>query len=60
MIGLTSSQVNIVNRWLLCSFTRQTSLPSQALYYDLNNQYYILAAFGSLDSNGIFLIVKIN
>jgi hypothetical protein len=59
MIGLTNIQVNIVNSWLLCSFTRQTSLPSQSLYYDLNNQFYILAAFGSLDANGIFLKIHI-
>ena len=52
LIGLTNIQVNIVNNWLYCSFTRQASLPAQTYYYDLSNKYYILAAYGNLDSNG--------
>jgi hypothetical protein len=38
---------------LFCSFTRQISLNSQQNYFDLNNPYYLFAAYGYLDSNGI-------
>lgn len=49
-IGLSNSLVNINNDWLTCSFTRMVSMPSQQNYYDLTNQYYILAAYGMLSA----------
>ena len=53
-VGLSNSVVSSNNGWLTCSFTRQISMPAQQKYFDLNDLYYILAAWGPLDSNGIF------
>jgi hypothetical protein len=53
VIGLSNSTVTTSNGWLICSFSRQISLPTQSNYFDLNNPYYLLAAYGNLNSNGI-------
>jgi hypothetical protein len=52
-IGLTNVAVVTSNGWLICSFTRQISLSNEANYFDLNNTYYVLAAYGNVISNGI-------
>ena len=51
-VGLTNTAVYTLNGWLVCSFTREVSLSTQANYFDLSKQYFILAAYGSLDSSG--------
>ena len=53
-IGLTNSKVSKNNAWLSCSFTRQISIANQQNYFNLNDLYYILAAWGQLGSNGMF------
>ena len=54
-VGLSKSLVSSNNGWLTCSFTRQISMSSQQNYFDLNDLYYVFAAWGPLDSNGEFL-----
>ncbi len=44
--GLTNQNVTISNSWLSCSFTRTISDSSIKNYFDLNKNYYILAAYG--------------
>ena len=49
-IGLSNQNTSLSNGWLTCSFTRLKSNNLVANYFDLNNQYYILAAYGSSTS----------
>ena len=57
-VGLTNALVTMVNGWLVCSFSRQLSLPTQVNYFDLSKQYFILAAYGNLDANGKTFCIK--
>jgi hypothetical protein len=52
-IGLTNTNVTLSNGWLSCSFTRKTSISSNSNYFDLKNQYFILAALGSFTTSRI-------
>jgi hypothetical protein len=52
-IGLNKTSVYANNGWLICEFTRETSMSSQNYYFDLRDQYYILNAYGNMDSRGI-------
>lgn len=52
-IGLNKTAINTINGWFVCEFTREISRPSQEYYFDLRNQYFILNAFGNMDSSGI-------
>ena len=56
-VGLSNSQVSYQNGWLRCSFRRLKSLDTLSQtrktrasfvnnYFDLNMNYYLLAAFG--------------
>ena len=55
-IGLTNTVVSMNNTWLICSFTRQISIPTQQFYYDLSNPYYVFAAYGQLDANSYYIM----
>ena len=55
-IGLSNISIISNNSWLTCSFTRMISMPSQEKYFDLSNPFYVLAAFGSVGSEGNFNI----
>ena len=50
-VGLSNSNVTMSDGLLSCSFTRTISNPNIQNYFDLNTNYYILAAFGPI-SNG--------
>ena len=54
-VGLSKSLVSSNNGWFSCSFTRQISMSSQKNYFDLNDLYFVFAAWGPVDSNGKFL-----
>lgn len=49
--GLSNSSVKINNGWIQCSFNRQLTL-NLSNYFDLSNNFYIMAAYGSVDPTG--------
>jgi hypothetical protein len=49
-IGISNANVTFLNDWLICSFTRSIKNDSIKNYFDLNNNYIILAATGQYDS----------
>lgn len=46
-IGLNNTKVEVINGYLICSFSRINSLPKLKGYYPANRSYYLLTAFGS-------------
>jgi len=56
-IGYSNITTNVINGIPSCSFTRAKTLPnSNSQYFDINNQYYILTASGSVSSSGNLFI----
>ncbi len=45
-IGLSDMVTKNVNGLITCSVTRQNSMPSVANYFSLNNNYFVLFAYG--------------
>ena len=54
-VGLNKTSVYVTNGWFICAFTREILIPSQSYYFDLRNQYFILNAYGNMDSEGILI-----
>ena len=52
-IGFSRIVTSFVDGKAKCDFTRSNSLTSEKKYYNQNGQYYLLSAFGSLDSSGL-------
>ena len=50
-LGLSLMKIQTRDDFLSCSFRRVKSNDSNKFYFDLNNQFNILAAYGMLDSN---------
>lgn len=50
-VGLTNINVKLENGWLKCSFKRTKKNIDVANYFDLNSNYYILAAYGIYDAS---------
>ena len=49
-VGFSNIVTSLKNGVAQCSFTRQNYLPDVNNYLDISNQYYILTAYGNLDS----------
>ena len=47
-IGLSNMKIESDRGWLICSFTRLNKLENEPNYFDLNNNYHVLAAYGNL------------
>jgi hypothetical protein len=48
-VGITNSNVQKTNDWLVCSFKREKSNPDVDNYFDLiQKEYYVLAGYGKL------------
>lgn len=52
-VGLTNTNSASSNGWLSCTFTRKKSNSNYTNYFDLSNQFYILAATGTYTSSRI-------
>lgn len=57
-LGLTQAKVTQDGGWLICEFTRVKQFPAArkrrdaaSNFFDLNNPFFILAAFGSFDGS---------
>ena len=51
-IGISSSSINVYDKSLVCSFTRENSNTNRK-YFNLNTQLpYIISAYGPLDASG--------
>ena len=50
--GISNPTVTANSNWLTCSFSRQIQNSQYSTFYDLNTNYYILAAYGGLTSSG--------
>ena len=51
-VGYSNMSVSLVDGLLTCSFERLARMPEVRDYYDLNNEYYLLFAYGAIhDSN---------
>lgn len=53
-IGLSNPNVTMSNGVLSCTFTRLISNPSIQKYFDLNTNYYILAAYGRISNSKLY------
>jgi hypothetical protein len=54
-VGITNSQINLVDNFISCNFTRKKSVPEYSRYFDLNNKYYLFGAFGKYSSSSKFI-----
>ena len=60
ILGFSNITTTVNNGKPTCSFTRAKTIPGVSKYFDLNNQYYIITASGSVSSSGNFnLFLKI-
>jgi hypothetical protein len=48
-IGITEVKVTNNNDWLICQFRRQKNSSKTENYYDLNREYFVLAAYGDFN-----------
>lgn len=51
-MGITNANIAIINSFFMCNFTRAKSVAGNPLFYNLNNPYYILTAYGRTNSLG--------
>ncbi|RNA06657.1 ferric-chelate reductase 1 [Brachionus plicatilis] len=51
-IGISDPRILINNNFMICSFTREKSNPNFQNYFDLNNKFHILSAYGQIGSSG--------
>jgi hypothetical protein len=59
-IGFSNMKILNVNGKLYCSFRRVKNINFRANYFNLaSNRYYLLFAYGRIDSLGIIGILKI-
>jgi hypothetical protein len=49
-VGFTNIKTSYTNGVATCSFTRAVKMPSLAKYFDSSKSYYILAAYGPINS----------
>ena len=49
-VDLSNISVSVVNNWISCTFSRLVSDASVSGYFNLNTNYYILAAVGEYSS----------
>ena len=49
-VGLTNTRVELNDNWLTCRFDRQKAFNDTPNYFDLNESYFVLAAYGNIDS----------
>ena len=54
-LGLSNGNIIYNSTGLICSFRRDKATNGQSEVFDLNNNYYILIASGSLSSCNIFI-----
>jgi hypothetical protein len=48
-IGLTNTHVAMNDNWLTCRFDRQKAINDTDNYFDLNENYFVLAAQGNIE-----------
>ncbi len=52
-IGISNISITQNGAILICRFQRKKKYPrSSPQYFDLNDEYYVLGAFGDIDDNG--------
>jgi hypothetical protein len=52
-LALSNVEITKNGNWLVCKFQRLKKYSVlNTKYFDLNNQYYVLAAYGSTDNSG--------
>jgi hypothetical protein len=54
ILGFSNIITSVTNGNPTCSFTRAKKMPGVPNYFDVNNQYYIITASGSVSSSGSF------
>ena len=47
-VGLSNSSIALNNKFLTCKFTRVKKNPAVPNYFDLNQNFFILAAHGTI------------
>ena len=57
-IGFSNTKTSVTNGNPSCSFTRDKTVASNSNYFDINNQYYILTASGTVSSSGEFFYIN--
>lgn len=50
-VNLYNISTTVANNWISCTFSRLVSDSSISGYFNLNNQYYILAAVGAYSAS---------
>ena len=53
-IGISNAVVSTDQGFLICTFSREKSNPSIQNYFDLNMDYYLLLAKGSINGLNLF------
>jgi hypothetical protein len=52
ILGFSNITTSVNNGNPTCSFTRAKTMPGESKYFDVNDQFYILTASGSVSSSG--------
>ncbi len=47
-VGYSNMSVALLDGFLTCSFKRLVRMPEVKDYYDLNDEYYLLFAYGAI------------
>jgi hypothetical protein len=51
-LGISNSKVELIDGFLVCTFTREKSMQNKQNYLDLDKKFHILAATGALSNEG--------